>query len=77
MKIEFKVIAPKKGALERQAWEALKKQVLQHLGDRLRGIQCEEHHRRPRVVVTGSLRRPDFRVEGCCQDLIDRALEAL
>jgi len=77
MKIEFKVIAPEKGALERQAWDVLKRQVVQHLEDRLRGIECIEHHQAPRVLVTGSLKRPDFRIEGCCQDLMDRAAEAL
>lgn len=77
MKIEFKVIAPKKGALERQAWDALKSQVVKRLEDRLRGISCAEHHQRPRVVVAGSLKHPDFRIEGCCQELIDRATEAL
>lgn len=77
MMIEFKVIAPKKGALERQAWEALKSQVVQRLEDRLAGIECAEHHQRPRVVVTGSLKRPEFRIEGCCQELVDEAREAL
>jgi hypothetical protein len=77
MKIDFKVIAPRKGALERQAWEAIRRQVVQHVEDRLKGIECAEHGERPRVVVTGSLKRPHFMVEGCCQDLIDRALAAL
>lgn len=77
MKMEFKVIAPKKGALEKQAWEATKRQLVQWLENRLRGIECSEHHEHPRVIVTGSLKRPQFRLEGCCQKLIDEATEAL
>ncbi|HOV66493.1 MAG TPA: hypothetical protein PLR48_06060 [Bacillota bacterium] len=77
MKIEFKVIAPKKGSLEKQAWEALKRQLVEWLEGRLRGIECSEHHQHPRVTVTGSLRSPKFRIEGCCQRLVDEATEAL
>jgi len=77
MKIEFKVIGPKKGTLERQAWEAIRKQTVEWLEDRLRGIECSEHHQGPRVVVAGSLERPEFAIRGCCQELIDEAVKAL
>jgi hypothetical protein len=77
VKIEFKVTTPKKRALERQAWNALRRQVVERLEGRLAGIRCSQHHQCPRVIVTGSLKSPEFRIEGCCQELIDRATEAL
>jgi hypothetical protein len=77
MNIEFRVIAPKKGTIQRQAWESIKSQLIETVEDRLRSIECSEHHQRPRVVIGGSLERPEFEVQGCCQDLIDQAMEAL
>ena len=77
MKIEFKVIAPAKGVLEKQAWQALKRQLEERLESRLGDVECSKHHERPRVTVTGSLRSPKFTVEGCCQELIDEATEAI
>jgi len=77
MKVEFKVIAPKKGALEKQAWEALKRQFVERIENRLRNVECAEHHQRPRVTVTGSLRSPKFEIEGCCRKLVEEATEAL
>jgi hypothetical protein len=77
MKIEFKVIAPKKGALEKQAWEALKRQLVEHLENKLRNVECVEHHQRPQVTVTGSFMNPKFKIEGCCQKLVEEATEAL
>lgn len=77
MKIEFKAITPKKGTLEKQAWEALRKQLAKWLEDRLKGIECSEHQERPTVTVTGYLKNPKFKIEGCCQNLIDEATEAL
>jgi hypothetical protein len=77
MKIEFEVIAPKKGALERQAWNALRRGVVEHLEGKLGDMRCSQHHQCPRVTVTGSLKNPKFEIKGCCQELIDQAMEAL
>jgi hypothetical protein len=77
MKIEFKVVAPKKGALEKQAWEALKRQLAERIRNSLRDIECSEHHECPRVTITGNLKSPKLKIEGCCQNLIDEATEAL
>lgn len=77
MEIEFKVIAPDKAALERQAWNALRRQTVQLLESKLAGIRCSQHRQRPRVIVRGSLENPEFIIEGCCQELIDQAAEAL
>jgi len=77
MRIEFKVIAPEKNALETQALKVLKGQLEKHLKTRLKDIECSEHHEKPRVIVTGSLRSPEFKIEGCCQKLINEATEAI
>ena len=34
MKIEVKVITPRKGALKKQAWEAVEAQLMEHLENR-------------------------------------------
>lgn len=71
--IEMHVIAPKKGELEKQAWEAIRKQV----EEMLRDVKCPEHGRRPKVTISGSYSSPEFKIEGCCQKLIDEATKAL
>jgi hypothetical protein len=77
MSIEFKAIVPPEGAIEKQAWEATKKQTTDVLQKKLRSVQCPEHHQRPRVTVSGSLKKPHIEITGCCQQLIDLATEAL
>lgn len=77
MKIEFKVTTPKKGAFEKRAQEVLRKQVVKWLEDRLSEIKCPQHQEHPTVSVRGSLKNPEFRIEGCCEGLIEKATEAL
>ena len=71
--IQIDVIAPKKGELEKQVWEAIRKQV----EEKLRDVKCPEHGRRPKVTISGSHSSPEFKIGGCCQKLIDEATKAL
>ena len=71
--IELKIIQPPKGALEKQLWEAIRRQ----LAERIHDLECPVHHEHPRVVVSGSIQKPEFKVEGCCQSLIDKVNQAL
>jgi hypothetical protein len=77
MKMKVKAITPKKGAFEKQAWDALNKRLTTHIESWLRNIRCPDHHERPRVKNTGTQQKPGFNIEGCCQKLIDQATEAL
>ncbi len=72
-----KVTTPKKGALEEQVWTALQKQLTSYIERKLRNIRCPEHDERPRVNVTGTLKKPEFKIEGCCQKLVSETAEAL
>jgi hypothetical protein len=71
--IKVKVITPKKGAIEKAAMESLKKQI----SEKLKTVQCPDHHQHPEVIITGTFKKPEFRVKGCCQKLIDEATKAL
>lgn len=73
MEIKFKVIQPRKGELEKQLWDALKKQIETKLKD----VKCPDHNLHPRLVVSGTLHKPDFKINGCCQKLIDMTSVAL
>lgn len=58
--------------------KAVYSQVRDSIAKSLRGVRCSEHGSSPRVTVKGrSLDNLSFEVEGCCQDLIDRALRQL
>ena len=77
MRIEFKAIKPKT-LDERQVWKALEGQITAHLKQTLQNVECPDHHEKPRLVtVSGSPKSPKFHIEGCCQKLIDLAIEAL
>ena len=55
-------------ALESEALKIVKENLLRKLGS----ISCPDHHRSPRVIVSGSsLHELSFSVEGCCQKLVD------
>ena len=73
MKFKVDVTIPSADVLEKQAWEAVKK----GLESRLSSVVCPVHHEHPRIKVSGSLKNPNVRVEGCCQKLIDQAKAAL
>ena len=77
MTIKFDGIGPKGDEFEKAAWEATKKGLLAHWKKQLRGIKCAEHNVTPKVIVKGSLKNPDFRIEGCCPALIKEATKAL
>lgn len=53
------------------------KTVQASLEKKLAHVVCPIHHRRPVVTNRGSSTRPDFRITGCCQQLIDKATAAL
>ena len=73
MPIKVKVIAPKKGAIEKQVRESLERQ----LESKLKDVKCLEHQEMVTVTVTDLVPKPKFKIEGCCQRLIDDATEAL
>lgn len=63
-----------RGALE----EAILQEVSENIRKSLSSVICPKHGGRPRVRVKGrSLERLSCEVEGCCQELIDKALHKL
>lgn len=63
-----------RNAVERALLEQLREQIQA----KLRGLRCTKHNQQPHVTVAGaSLNQLEFQVHGCCQELIDRAAEAL
>jgi hypothetical protein len=77
MKIEMNVIMPDINEFEKQAWEALSTQIKEYIESKLKDITCEEHHEQPKITVSGSMKEPIYNISGCCQNLIDKATEAL
>ncbi len=75
--IKFKAIKPAKGAIEKQAWDAYKKQITGWLESKLKDVECPTHHERPKVTVSGSIQHSKFTINGCCQILIDKTSAAL
>ena len=71
--IKFNVKLPSKDSITRSIIEAAKKQV----SNKLRNVECPDHHQHPEITITGSATHPVFEVSGCCQKLIDAAEKAL
>lgn len=65
----------------RNAADALMAAVLKQASETIRakvgGCVCPEHGQRPTIVGTGSLAAPSFKVDGCCQKLIDEVTRKL
>ena len=62
-----------KSAMEKAALETIKDGVQK----RLSGVRCPEHHKAPRVTASGSsLERLSWKIDGCCEKLIDAAKKA-
>ena len=54
------------------------RQVTETIKKALSSMRCPVHGGRPRVKVKGrSLDKLNFEVEGCCQELIDKAVKQL
>ena len=71
--IKAKPILPKKGALEKDAIESLRKQI----SEKLKNVQCPDHHQRPEVIISGTVGNLKYEIKGCCQKLKDEATQAL
>lgn len=62
-----------------QIGNVLEKMVLQQVAENIKqslaSVCCREHGQMPNIKVKGrNFNSLSFEVEGCCQDLIDRAL---
>jgi hypothetical protein len=58
--------------------KAIYSQVRDNIAKALRGVRCPEHGETPKVVVKGrSMKDLSWEVHGCCQALIDRAVQQL
>ncbi len=62
--------------------KGIEKAVLENATDQivkaLSSVRCKEHGQQPEVIVKGeTINNLSFEVKGCCQKLIDQALEKL
>lgn len=71
--VKFEAKFPTKNKFEKDVLKALKEEIEK----KLRHIQCPEHHTYPTVIATGSIKNIEFKIEGCCQNLIDQVLKIL
>ena len=63
-----------KSAMEKAALETIKDGVQKGLSS----VRCPEHHKAPRVTASGSsLDRLSWKIDGCCEKVIDAAKKAL
>ena len=79
MSLEFRVGGRKvsQQEFERSLKETALKQVDGAVQRSLSTIRCPKHHQRPRVRSARSSRDVKWKIEGCCQELVEAARKAL
>ena len=57
---------------------AIYQSIAQHVKDRLESVKCIEHNEHPKVTLKGKdLDHLEASITGCCQPLVDHALDQL
>jgi hypothetical protein len=65
-------------SLESAIESAMLKAVRDHVTKAVGSVRCSVHGQGAKVIVTGrDLKHLEFKVSGCCQDLIDKVKQKL
>lgn len=77
--IKFKPIKPNMSKVEKEAFDAYAKQIIEKLkvSEKLTDLVCKNHQQRPEVIVTGTLTAPELTIKGCCKEIEKEAKKAL